>query len=185
MAELCNYRVGDIGLATGGIKVSGQVTLEFRRPVLLGSLPLKEGATFTADRRRFTVQNASFKARNLQVSYVGIEAMIPLRGGHHANSLKAVIYNPVRNQRIWEEIHSGRVATGADYSLWQGSLGWDQAQEEDDALQNHTPDRAPGASTNHPLVDESWLRDARIYFIESEAGGRKTVPFDFSGLTLD
>ncbi len=183
MAKLYNYAVDDIGLATGDAKVSGQVTLEFRRPVLLGSLPLKVGATFTANRKRFTIVQADFRGQHLDVFFTGLEAMIPLRGGHHAHSLQAVLYNPVRHQTLSGPgaVDLGRGSNGDDYLLWNGGVSWDKESEED--MAGHDPARLPGASANHPLVDESWIRDARICFIESEAGGRKTVPFDFSGLT--
>jgi len=185
MAELCNFRVGDVGAATGGAKVSGQVTLEFRRPVLLGELPLKVGATFTAN--RFTIDQAGFKGQKLDVFFTGIEAMIPLRGGHHAKNLQVLLYNPVRHQSIAGPgaVSLDRGSSGDDYLLWNGSANWDNTFEAESASRMQAPEWKPGASADHPLVDESWIRDARLYFIESEAGGRKTVPFDFSGLTLD
>jgi hypothetical protein len=174
--SLSNFRQSEVLSATERARVSGQVTFEIRRPVVLGSLPLQAGASFAIGGRRYTIGRITPETKGMRVEYTCVSAFTPFRGFQTGDPL-VVLYNPVRQEKA--------DSSGGDGNGWGSELYFVGNEVLLPSSVLHF-EKDPSGKTRAVFqpIDEAWMRDARLYLISSEAGGTKTVPFDFSGLSL-
>jgi hypothetical protein len=158
-ANLLAFQPDDIRGATVGARLSGRVTFEIRRPVVLGSMPVQKGASFTADRRRYTIDFVFKDGNSVKLVFSAVKARIALRGKWQWLDPAVILFNPVRKEtaqggfNTWERQPEGPFDLEKSNCTWSG-------------------------------VDEAWLREAGLYFIVMERGGSMSVPFDFSDIAL-
>ena len=172
--EIGNFLTTDIEAVGTNATLAGEVHIPLKRPVVLGRIPLKAGATARIGKRRITVTNVEV-LRPDRISYQVIEErpMSRLRGGWYGEphrDIKMIAINRERGQFLKSQRRSSSGHSTTHYALIR-------AEHEEmiwlDSVRSREEPIPPG-----------WLDGAELIITGDEYGGTFTREFRLENLNL-
>lgn len=171
---IAEFRLEDAQHAKDGAKISGEVNIPLKRPVILATLPLKAGASAVVGDKRFRVVSVEQTGEEFNYTVVAEHPLIASRGGYYSSPyrrIQFIVINPERK----EYLDYGGGASGSTSSGFYGVQYW---RESGTIWKNWRAEDKGDPDT------KGWLEGARLFIISEESGGILTEKFDFKEVSL-
>ena len=170
-ATVAVYKDLAVGNFHENAKLDGTMRIPLTRPIILGDMPLRDGASVTWRRQRLTIKSVAWSAEEVQVGLIGEAVHLTLRAGEEWERTRLFIVNPLKHECLDYERSGGSYYPGyANYCVSTQSI-----------TRSFFPGLRRGETINIP---EDWKKDARLYVVGVESGGEFDTPYHYPSLDL-